>query len=1093
LRVCLLAQPRLEWPDGRQRLLERRDAALLALLALDGAVPRARAAAHIWPDVDAERARNNLRQRLFRLRHAAECDLVVASDMLRLADGIDHDLQAGDSAAELLEGLDYSDCPELDDRIAAARERWRAQRVQAWVAAGSRCEDERDLDGALRHAQRVLDHDPLDEAAHRRVMRLHYLRGDRAATLAAYARLRDLLASRHAEPQPETRELTRLVEHGGIPLHAPARALPPAVLRPPRLVGRESEWRALHAARLDGCAVLLMGEAGVGKTRLLGDFASAQGAHVEVSARPGDAPVPYALLARLLRALPEPRGAAPWARQALARLLPEWGAAPPGRLDPLHVRAATAHLLGDAAAGATLTVVLDDLHFADAATLEAMPGLVAETHAHVHWLLGSRPAVEGPPALGACIVALGALDRPRVQPLELAPLDAVGVYALIASLELPALDARAWAPALWRRSGGNPLFLLEVLRELLRGDGAASPGELPTPAPLARMVARRLELLSAGALRLARLAALAGADFDLPLAAAVLGQHVLDLAEPWRELLDAHIVRDEGFAHDLVLEATRAGVPDPVARSLHAQIATQLASRGIAPARVAAHWHAGQCWREAAAAHEAAAREALAASRRTDELAHWRSAVDDWLAAGEPGAAFAARAQSLGALMLVDSIEQAQRLADDLVADARNDAQRLEALLARSQTLLMAVRHEQALATASDAHALAAALGDAARERRAARYVAVALAQGQRAEEAVELLEPYRAGLSDELTDDDAYQYWSDFAYVLHSARKLGRCVAALERAIAGSEARADLAETYSSLSNLSGVKGNLGRFDEAMADAERAERLGERLGDIGGVPAGSVKIHLGLLCAAGGRLGRALAHFDAAHEMFAKAGHGTWVMIVRNHRANVLLLLGQVARAHQALPPEDESAHTPTRSRRLVIAARIEEAMQRDPRPLLQRALAVLGEAGDPYGKLLAEIDLLRMEDPAHAVRHALALEAQARRIEYLSMASKARWYRVDALRRDGRLADASALAHEALDDLATVRPWDMYLPEAWWIAHRAFDENAEHEASEAMLAVARAWIAEAMSDVPPAFGVGFEQRNPVNRALLARISARR
>ena len=95
VRVCLLGQPRLAWDDGRSKPLERRDAALLALLALDGAVPRARAAALVWPNGDAERARNNLRQRLFRLRHAAERDLIVAGDMLRLADGIEHDLQSG--------------------------------------------------------------------------------------------------------------------------------------------------------------------------------------------------------------------------------------------------------------------------------------------------------------------------------------------------------------------------------------------------------------------------------------------------------------------------------------------------------------------------------------------------------------------------------------------------------------------------------------------------------------------------------------------------------------------------------------------------------------------------------------------------------------------------------------------------------------------------------------------------------------------------------------------------------------------------------------------------------------------------------------
>src|SRR5437764_5008597 len=72
-------------------------------------------------------------------------------------------------------------------------------------------------------------------------------------------------------------------------------------------------------------------------------------------------------------------------------------------------------------------------------------------------------------------------------------------------------------------------------------------------------------------------------------------------------------------------------------------------------------------------------------------------------------------------------------------------------------------------------------------------------------------------------------------------------------------------------------------------------------------------------------------------------------------------------------------------------------------------------------------------------------------------SMASKARWYRVDELRRGGRAGEASALAKEALAELAQVRPWDMLLPEAWWIAHQALSQNLEQDAADAVLAEAR------------------------------------
>lgn len=1115
-RVHLLGLPRLQWPDGHHHLLQRRDAALLALLALEGAVPRSRAASRIWPDADSEGARNNLRQRLFRLRRTAERDLVSVGDVLRLADGIEHDLQppatplgngAPDLDGELLGTLDYGDCAELADWVQAARERWRGARAQALADLANRLEEARDIEGALVHAQRLLDEDPLQEPAHRRVMRLNYLRGDRTQALADYARLVDLLARElRTEPEPDTRALARLIEQGGTLAHAAARPLPPAVLRPPRLIGRERELQSLEAAWHDGAAVVLLGEAGIGKSRLLGDFAATRGPHVAVGARASDAPVPYALLARLLRALPAPKALPDWARHELARLLPEWGDPPPGRLDPLHLRAATAALLADAVAQqrtagsgapAPLCIVVDDLHAADAATLELLPALLPES-SDVRWLLGSRPlpepaeeaapTVSGTPTpLATCLTALAALEQPPHRPFQLAPLDAAGVYTLVASLDLPGIDAQVWAPALWRRSGGNPLFLLEMLRALLRDDHAASPGELPTPAPLARLIERRLDRLRPPALRLARLAALAGGDFDIELAAAVLGLHVLDLADPWRELQDAHIVREDAFAHDLVLEATRAAVPDTVARSLHGQIAAQLAARGVSSARVASHWQAAQHWHEAAQAHEAAAREALAASRRSDELGHRRLAVDAWLEAGAPDEAFRVRVDTLEALLLIETVDHAQTMADGLLADARTDAQRLDAQLARAQTLLMAVQPAEALAAASAARTLAIATNDARRERRATRYVAVALAQSGRADEAVSLLEPYRAGLSEDPGNDDTYAFWSDFSYVLHTARRLSRSVEALEHAIAGSQARGDLAETFSTLSNLSGVKGNLGRLDEALVDAERAQRLGERLGEVGGVPAGSVEIHLGLLHAAGGHLGQALRHFDAALAMFTQAGQGTWVTIASNHRANLMLQLGQITRAQQALSADDESVHRPTRSRRLVIASRIASALQHDPRPLLNEALMMLGEHGDPYGRLLAAIDGLHLAEPAEAEQQAGALEGEAERIEYLAVAVKARWYRIDALRRGGRLQQASQLAHQALAGLARVKPWDMYLPEAWWIAHRVFSDSGEAPAANSVLATAHAWIATALHDVPAEFHDSFTQRNLINRALLS------
>jgi hypothetical protein len=147
IHLRLLAVPALVLGNSAPLALERKDAALLALLALDGPLPRARAAALLWPDAEPQKARNSLRQRLFRLRRSAGCDVVVEDSALALADSIDHDLAglparlASDpsaAAGELLGAFGYEDCEEFDDWVRSARERIRVLRRDAVAAAAAR-------------------------------------------------------------------------------------------------------------------------------------------------------------------------------------------------------------------------------------------------------------------------------------------------------------------------------------------------------------------------------------------------------------------------------------------------------------------------------------------------------------------------------------------------------------------------------------------------------------------------------------------------------------------------------------------------------------------------------------------------------------------------------------------------------------------------------------------------------------------------------------------------------------------------------------------------------------------------------------------
>ena len=140
------------------------------------------------------------------------------------------------------------------------------------------------------------------------------------------------------------------------------------------------------------------------------------------------------------------------------------------------------------------------------------------------------------------------------------------------------------------------MFLLETLKLMLapvrqaRRPPVSLASRLPTASNVAHLIGQRIERLSPMAVKLARCAAIAGADFSADLAAHVLGLRAIDLSDAWSELDAAQVLRDGAFAHDLIFEAARGSVPAPIARQLHAEMAGYLEARSAEPAHVAQHW-----------------------------------------------------------------------------------------------------------------------------------------------------------------------------------------------------------------------------------------------------------------------------------------------------------------------------------------------------------------------------------------------------------------------------------------------------------------------------------------------------------------------
>ncbi|MCP2013201.1 DNA-binding SARP family transcriptional activator [Deinococcus sp. HSC-46F16] len=596
IEAALLGPPELRCGGRAVPLPTRKALALVAYLALEGRTSRAVLAELLWPDAGGGQARGHLRRELHRLRQTPLGTLLaaVAGDVA-LGPGLTCDVSTFRAQAEAgrldealalwrgepLAGFGLPGAPAFEEWLGGQRERLAGLRQDLLRRRAEALEAAGELRPALAQRLELLRADELTEAHHREVMRLHALLGERAAALRQFERLRQVLADELGlAPLPETLRLAREIGRRTVPRPVPPG---PPPLHPPALVGREREWAQMEAAWAAGQPIYITGEPGVGKTRLMLDFAASKGACEPNDGRPGDAGLPYASLARGLRGLlerqPELRGQLPaWVRQELSRLLPELGDArpPPLRVpeDRRRLLDAGLVLLGLGTRD-RLALTTDDLHLFDPLSFEAGAYFTGSPALPLRVLVTFRRD-ELPPVAWQAVREQ--VDAGRALLLELEPLSVEALAELLEELDLPTPPAGDLAGALHRYTGGNPLFVLETVRHLL-GTGELArglPEHLPPPGRVRPIIARRLEHLPQGAARLAQVAAVAGEDFSLDLAGRVLGTDPLDLAPVLGRLEQDGLLRGERFAHDLLRDGVLASLPGPVRHLLHARVLAAL-------------------------------------------------------------------------------------------------------------------------------------------------------------------------------------------------------------------------------------------------------------------------------------------------------------------------------------------------------------------------------------------------------------------------------------------------------------------------------------------------------------------------------------
>ncbi|HEY2559214.1 MAG TPA: AAA family ATPase [Caldimonas sp.] len=1070
--------------SGKTAALEAAEALLLAYLCIEGATSRARLAALLWPDVDEARARGNLRQRLLRLRQSIGTEVVTGRSQLALAANVGHGLA---SDGELLAAIALDDAGALADWLEAARGQRRQARLEALAGEASQLESTQRVAEALVVARRLVAAEPASEHAHRRVMRLHYLRGDRAAALAAFA---DCAAALERElgvaPSGETLELKQQIERATALVLRGAQT-PLWLLRPPRLVGRAAALAELASALGSRTHTIVLGDAGMGKSRLLEEFAR-QHAAVQVVARPGDGHAPFAVVARLLRALfaADVQPAAEM-RAELARVVPECGRPASSKFDRASFENAVEDTLGRAGANIAAAVV-DDLHFADIASVELLArlGTVAESPRLV---LAAR-AKECGPALAVLHAALG--DAHRLAEIDLTPLPQSAIEELLVSLELPSVAPAPLAAAVARHTGGNPQFILETLKALLVDGGASArhDGALPLPRSVGLLIERRLRQLSAPAIRLARVAAVAGSDFSAALAAAVLGCGPLDLADAWHELEAAAVLRDQAFAHDLVCETVLAGIPRAIAREMHGALAQLLANDGAESARVAEHWLGAGATDKALPLLLVAARQAQETMCNHEAAQRFEKAIAIQADAEDPGAEFATLLELFDCLQDLDRRERVDATLARLFELAVTPMLEARALEARARALLARLEFEPALAAGSAALALAADAGDAGASFDARLVMTQTLAKLGRLEEAEAMLVAARAFAEGDATLRQRVYFYEATAFLVTQDERFeeGR---ALWHKLETNAGELKAPRTVATALNYQTLcEGNVGSFDRAAATAGRWRDYVVANGLLGEARQ-FLDLNVGYLYQQLGRYGDALAALQRAEAM--NVTHNGALNV---RYASLFALLGQFARVHQwleAIPtaiPMGPGLRFTRTLLRLRLARSGATPMPAGKREALlddARAVALASEKTSLRIRwLLARAEFLAPGDAVPAAREAAAL-ALAKGMHGLRISAEVLLAR--ALIAAGDAAAALPRARIALALADTYQPDFVYAAEVGQVAHQVLILNGER--GDAVLRSTVDWIQQtAALHVPAEFRDSFLHRNAVNRDLLVAAS---
>jgi tetratricopeptide (TPR) repeat protein len=421
------------------------------------------------------------------------------------------------------------------------------------------------------------------------------LRAVRSDVPAEFARLvRDLLMPEPAgRPASAMEVIARLSELADVSFHPD----PAAYLHTPAFVGRSQELAALRDAINGSFAgkptpTVVVGPAGSGKTRLLDEILleiGLKGAVVAKATGRGFSGGPYEVLRELILPLMH----LPAAEAVLSRiggrqaLLPAGGSIPSGRddrhADPVAARQSFhrtfATFLDGLSKHRCVILAVEDIHWADAASVDALAGLAATgTYGNIALVATQRAGEHVFPSLAHLLSNARLLEMSRMTKAQISDL-------IVAALG-PATPSPALVEELERASAGNVYFVLEILRSLAasglierKRTRIVLPDSLirvKLPANLSEAIEFRLASLSASALALARVAGVAGRSISLEFARALTDSTDDEFLDAVDELQREDLVKPQArelVIHPRLQEILYQGMNSDQRRILHRRVA----------------------------------------------------------------------------------------------------------------------------------------------------------------------------------------------------------------------------------------------------------------------------------------------------------------------------------------------------------------------------------------------------------------------------------------------------------------------------------------------------------------------------------------